>query len=105
MLLKAMVNSKHRTTFIQQLGRLDVEKETLVEELIKVSRLAGLNAVEIIHWSLLLDNYGWEESGVNYKKFLRITALQIKVRPLSPIELPQQKDRHGINLRQPYEVL
>jgi len=41
--------------------------------------LANLNAMEIIHWSLLLDNYKWEDSGLNYRKFLRITALQIKV--------------------------
>jgi hypothetical protein len=79
MLLKAMTKSEHRKHSFTSLEKLEIEKETLLSELIKVAQLANLNAMEIIHWSLLLDNCRWEDSGSNYRKFLRITALQIKV--------------------------
>jgi len=80
MLLKAMINSEYRNTLNNNIERLGMENEVLLSEVIKVSRLANLNAMEIVHWSLLLDNCEWKDEELNYKKLLRVTALQIKVR-------------------------
>lgn len=61
------------------LGIQDINEDSLLAEIASIVEMTNMNDLEITYWSLLLDKYQWQDSTLNYKKFLKITAFQVKV--------------------------
>ncbi len=78
--LKKMASSKKSISRpIPAVVPLTVKQHTIFKQLARVCKLLHMNELEIVVWSLWVDDNNWAEDKANFEDFLMITGLQAKV--------------------------
>jgi len=85
--LKRMSTSKKsNSSIIHIIVPLNARKQSIPKLITKMCKLLHLNELEIVAWSLWIDENNWNENDtteMSMENFLFITSLQIKVCILS----------------------
>ncbi len=82
--LKKMMNTMPRIdVFFPKVVQSTLSPESAFKLASKTSKLLHMNELEIIYWSLILDQNPWIPSAIALERHLLLTAFQAKVSAFS----------------------